>query len=87
MENNKFITDSCLSWDASDMRNAIVRYSNENHDTPLSDDEVCELHNEDQCNEMLAKFFDEYSHTIMNEIFELMNIWIKQNKILQYHDK
>ena len=87
MKNNKLITDSCLSWEANDMRNAIARYSEENHDTPLSDDEVYELHNDVQCNEMLAKFFDEYSHTIMNEIFELMNIWIKQNKILQYRDK
>lgn len=84
---NKFIDDPCLSWDANDMRNAIVRYSNENHDIPLSDDEVYELHNEDQCNEMLAKFFNENRHTIMNEIFELMNTWIKQNKILQFSDK
>jgi hypothetical protein len=87
MKNKKIITDCCLLWEANDMRNAILRYSEENHDTPLSDDDVYKLHNDDQCNEMLGKFFEEYSHTIMNEIFELMDIWIKQNKILQFTDK
>jgi hypothetical protein len=36
---------------------------------------------DDQCNDMLGKFFAEYRETITNEIFELMLIWIKQNKI------
>jgi hypothetical protein len=76
MKNNNFITDSCLSWHANDMRNAIETH---NGTSPsLSDD---------QCNEMLGKFFAEYRETITNEIFELMLIWIKQNKILQYSDK
>jgi hypothetical protein len=82
MKNKKIITDCCLLWEANDMRNAIVRYSEENHDAPLSDDDVYKLYNDDRCNEMLGKFFEEYSHTIMNEIFELMDIWIKQNSNL-----
>jgi hypothetical protein len=76
MNNNKFITDSCLSWEANDMRNVIESYNDAQ--SSLSDD---------QCNEMLGKFFAEYREAITNEIFELMLIWIKEHKILQFNDK
>jgi hypothetical protein len=71
MNNKNFITDSCLSWHANDMRNAIESYKG-----------IAPSLSDDQCNEMLGKFFAEYRQTITNEIFELMLIWIKQNSNL-----
>jgi hypothetical protein len=71
MNNKNFITDSCLSWEANDMRNAIEGYKG-----------IAPSLSDDQCNEMLGKFFAEYRETITNEIFELMLIWIKQNSNL-----
>lgn len=53
------------------MRNAIESYKG-----------IAPSLSDDQCNEMLGKFFAEYRQTITNEIFELMLIWIKQNSNL-----
>jgi hypothetical protein len=37
--------------------------------------------NDEDCNQMLTKFFSEYRQTIIGEINELMVIWVKENKI------
>jgi hypothetical protein len=70
MNNKNFITDSCLSWHANDMRNAIEMANG-----------IPPSLNDEDCNQMLTKFFSEYRQTIIGEINELMVIWVKENKI------
>ena len=70
MNNKNFITDSCLSWHANDMRNAIEMANG-----------IPPSLNDEDCNKMLENFFADYRQTITSEINELMMIWIKENGI------
>jgi hypothetical protein len=62
-------SDDCLIWSLHDMRNRIEWNLKEGQDVKLTDG---------QCKRLLDEFFDAYGDSIVNEIHELMSIFVSE---------